>query len=512
MRLSKFLAAALFFGCFLGQLAAQIPTKAELVPCGTAPFLDPRLREIRQHPELLEAAARSNDTLWVGMKIHLVAKDNGLARMSQNRLLDVFCRLNSDFAPSNIHFFFQDDWAMENKSAWFDHATIPAGVQMMQANDVPNALNTYFVGNPAGNCGYNVPYASIAVGLGCAAPTDHTWAHETGHALSLPHPFLGWEGKTYQYNNPTPRTVTYDYTYFHAQPDTILPAPLDTALVELVDKSNCLVAADIHCGTPPDYLSYRWNCDGQGKSTVLQRDPDGVQFYSDGSFFMSYSDDKCSNRFSDDEIASMRDNLLNVKTNYLAWKVAEPVVGTPTLIQPIGGESGSNAGAKLRWTAVPNATQYLVSGSRLPGFQQNQFEFITSDTFATAPPTPLGQTIYWRVRPFNLAYTCAGFSAAEKFFSTTVDAAEEVLENQGVALFPNLLRAGQLPFVSGNFESPKAVRFAVFNALGQVTTEGELTLDKQKVQLPIGRATGLCQAIFWVENRVFARTFLVGLN
>ncbi|MCB0574414.1 MAG: metalloprotease, partial [Saprospiraceae bacterium] len=102
--------------------------------------------------------------------------------------------LNEDYAATGIRFYFKDDWNLINSTAWYQHANIPQGIDMMLTNNVPDALNAYFASNVAGNCGYNLPYAGVAVAHNCAATGDHTWAHEVGHALSLPHPFIGWEG------------------------------------------------------------------------------------------------------------------------------------------------------------------------------------------------------------------------------------------------------------------------------------------------------------------------------
>ena len=113
-----------------------------------------------------------------------------------------------------------------------------------------------------------------------------------GHNLSIQHPFLGWEGNTFDYSLPTPTEVYYDYTYFQ---DTLILDTLiiDTAFVELMDGSNCTFAADGFCDTPPDYLSNRWQCKPDSQSIILQKDPNGVDFYSDGINFMSYAFNVC---------------------------------------------------------------------------------------------------------------------------------------------------------------------------------------------------------------------------
>ena len=90
-------------------LFAQEPASSDLAPCGTAPDLAPMLLKYAERPQdfVLE---RSADTLFVGLQIHLLARDNGSGRFSPDRLLDAFCRLNLDFAASGIRFYFKNEW------------------------------------------------------------------------------------------------------------------------------------------------------------------------------------------------------------------------------------------------------------------------------------------------------------------------------------------------------------------------------------------------------------------
>jgi hypothetical protein len=313
---------------------------------------------------------------------------------------------------------------------------------MMLTNNVSGALNAYFTSKAAGNCGYNLPYAGVAIAHGCASVGEHTWAHEIGHALSLPHPFIGWEGKTYNPNNPTPDTLTYDYTYFHDTLDTQIPAPLDTALVEYVDGSNCTIAADLICDTKPDYLSYRWNCDGEKKSLVKQTDPAGEAFYSDGTLFMSYSADECQNRFSADQIAIMRATLLAEKADWLTNSPVAPDVSAPPILTgPVNGQMAPAEGALLQWSPVAGATHYLLQASRFGSYIVKDVEIITTDTSYLSGQLFPDKTYYWRVRPFNYWYTCTQFSGSATFKTLTVRTVEA--DSEGWRCYPSLLAPAQ---------------------------------------------------------------------
>lgn len=463
---------------------AQEPLKSALHPCGTQPYTDPWLQDYLRQPQHF-AQSRSDDTLYVGLQIHLLARDNGQGRFSAASLLDAFCQLNEDFAPSRVQFYFKNDWNYINNTAWYDHDELTTGIQMMFENNVPDALNIYFVTDPAGNCGYNIPYAGIAMAHGCSGPNDHTWTHEIGHALTLQHTFIGWEGKIYNINTPTPDTLTYDYTHFHPTPDTIVPAPLDTALVEYVDGSNCAIAADKFCDTPPDYLAYRWDCDANGRSLVKQKDPDGAEFYSDGTLYMSYANDNCSNRFSDDQILALRANLLSVKQPWLAPAApADPALtDTPVLLSPLNGATAPALGAVLHWQSMPGATHYVVQASRFSNYIVREVEEMTGDTFLTCGQLAVNRNYYWRVRPFNPLTGCTDFSANGQFLTsaaTLTDAASDA----DWRCYPTLLEAGQ----ALTLELPESwvnqkIQCRVYNAAGRQVWSSELTVHASVIQL-----------------------------
>lgn len=487
----------LFLLCLTTLLSAQEINKTQLGPCGSPTGLDPWLAQYTAHPG--EFASRSDDPLYVGLQIHLVGKDNGTGRFATDRLLDAFCRLNQDYEPSGIRFYFKNPWHLIDSTAWYMHADIPQGISMMLSNNVPDALNIYFVSDPAGNCGYNLPYGGIAIAHSCATADDHTWAHEVGHALSLPHPFLGWEGKTYNYSVPTPEIVTYDYTYFHDTVETS-PAPLDTAFVERVNGSNCLGAADRLCDTEPDYLSHRWDCDAQNNSFVKMKDPDGLDFYADGTLYMSYSLDKCQNRFSDDQIAAMRANLLSQKGSWLFSGPPEPTITEAAmLIEPINDALTPNVGAELHWSPVPGATGYILQASRFSSFIVKEVNQYTTDTLLTLGTLGSNTKYYWKVRPFNAWDACADFSPAATFQSVVMVGTTE-LESEPWRCYPTLLRPGQSTVVEvpGSWLGQRAA-VTIFDGMGRQMWQSNPMLRSRLFELPIGSADwapGLYRLVF----------------
>ncbi|MEQ1744153.1 MAG: hypothetical protein ABMA02_01920 [Saprospiraceae bacterium] len=475
----------LFFCLTAFCLHAQDPfSKDNFAPCGTVSHIDPWLKKYLASPS---DYPEGTDTLWVGMQLHLLAKSDGKERISTEQLLDALNRLNTDFAPSGIRFYCKNDWKQINNTTWYQHDSLTQGIQMMFANNVPDVLNAYFVAKAAGNCGYNLPYAGVAMAHGCAGADSHTWTHEVGHALSIQHPFIGWEGKLYNPANPTPDTLTYDYTHFHSKPDTIVPAPLDTALVEYVNGSNCGIAADRICDSGPDYLSYRWNCNGQGQSTVVQKDPSGATFVSDGTLFMSYANDVCQTRFTAQQTAIMRAKLQTDKVAWLAPSTPAPIIAAGTAVQlvsPVNFAQVPVAGALLTWTAVSGATHYLVQVSKVASFGISDFEAVVTDTFALTGNLTVNWNYYWRVRPFNCA-SSGVFSSAGRFTPKTVSV--QSATEAGWRIYPSIVGGGEpiLLEIPENWQGQSA-DFRVFDTAGRLMWQSVQALEspRQLLRMP----------------------------
>lgn len=405
-----------------------------LKPCGTEPYKDPWLTSFQQRLDQGWLDSGSDTILYVPIKVHLLGNDDGSGYFALSRVLTAFCVLNEDFLPSNIQFYLKGDFNYIDNSAWNNHTDIRTGAEMMFANNDPDAINTYFLQNPAGNCGYNLPYAGIAMSKSCSGPNDHTWAHEVGHNLSLPHPFLGWEGGiTYDgsqppnFSRPAPEFVTYDYTLFKSvyYPDTLI---IDTALVERVDGSNCREAADGFCDTHPDYLARRWACGGDGFSPQRQLDPDSVAFFSDGAWIMSYANDNCSNAFTPEQVMAMRANLEEQKPNLLVdQSYPGQIASSPAdLLLPDDGATVPANNITLEWDEVEGASHYVLEVSRIRTFGLLETEIITTGGSATVPILAADKRYYWRVTPFNSHDPCGSVSSSRSFTTSEVTSLSDI--------------------------------------------------------------------------------------
>lgn len=417
--------------------------------CGTEPYKDPWLTEFQKRLDGSLTFRGSSDTvLYVPMTIHMVGNDRGTGYFPISRLLIALCQLNTDFEGTDLQFYIKDDIRYLNNTAWFDHDDIRTGAEMMFENNVDNTINCYIVQDPAGNCGYNLPYAGVALSKSCIQPGDHTWAHEIGHNLSLPHPFLGWEGgqthdnsKPAQYNRPAPETVTYDYTLFKDvyYPDTLI---IDTALVEKVDGSNCRLAADGFCDTRPDYLALRWPCGQDSFSSTRQLDPDSSSFLSDGRWIMSYSFDNCNLGFSEEQILAMHANLKEQKPGYIEDQtLPQTIPGVVQLVSPLDEELVPYQEVELLWENLGDGIQYVLEVSRISTFGFLETQEVLDTNAYILNGLQLNRRYYWRVTPFDHYNFCADFPIVREFTTQDVTSTQNFkLDGVDITYTTNQLR------------------------------------------------------------------------
>lgn len=458
-------------------LAVQLNAQHDhLAPCGSPAYKSEWLKKYQLHPD--QYSTNRDELIYVPIAVHLVGEDDG--RLMPNALLiqESLCNLNEDFAQADIQFYLGQPINYIFDSRYAIHETVLQGAQMMQEYDIDQMINCYFMEDAAGNCGYNLPYAGMCVSSNCAGPDDHTWAHEMGHQLALPHPFLGWEGgQGYEgtsqtsWTEPSPEKVLYNYTFFK---DTLILDTLiiDTAYVELVDGSNCTFAADGFCDTKPDYLAYRWACNDDNLSPTTQLDPTGVEFVSDGSLIMSYALDNCSSRFTEEQIAAMRAKLVSDKADHLGSENPQaPVVFTtagdimPTDLQPVNPQN-----IELSWQAQEGATLYLVQLSILENFGIPVLNTIVSSPSVVIPnlqfPT---RDHYFRVKAFNEYNFCADWLEGIGSFKPDELVSTEHIADVEWAVYPTVVNNGQSLYL----QAPADLRLSVtlYNTAGALVSQ-----------------------------------------
>lgn len=386
--------------------------------------IDPWLIEYQDNPSAFKP--KSLGITYVPMTVHLVGKDNGSGVFPVSKTIDALCQLNKDFEPSEIQFYLARDFNYLNNSNWDEHDW-GYGDELMNLNNFDNSVNLYVVGDPAGACGYfSSGNDGIAVKRSCSGPNEHTWAHEVGHFFSLPHTFSGWEGDEPDYKSPAPATI-------------------NGRQVERTNGSNCRQAGDRFCDTPADYLSFRWSCNGEGQSYQLQMDPDSVPFRSDGTYFMSYSNDGCMDKFSPDQTAAMHTNLANRRRALINTQLPLAMIDSEKPIVQISPEPGAIVDVDevyLSWEPVEHATGYIVDIARLPDMSLIvESAVVTSPEYLATKLLP-GRNFYWRIRPYSEVFFCRYYSPIRAFRAESSTATDDFPAFDRIEVYPNPQASG----------------------------------------------------------------------
>lgn len=413
----------------------------------------------------------SDDTLKLGITIHVVGTNSGAGYIKTTKLLKAFDVLQKDFLAFNILPFIEGEIRYINNSVFYDH-NYTQGSTMMAFNNLPNTVNCYIVEDPAGNCGYYSPSRDgLVVAKNCLDPGDRTWSHELGHFLTLPHTFVGWDSspETLPINEPAPNTV-------------------NGRQVEKADGSNCDVAADGFCDTPPDYMSFTWNCNSFGLYPESLLDPDSVQFDAIAGNIMSYVRDAClpapGDGFSAEQMAAMEIDLM--QRGNLIEEIECPGEVTNdnlSLISPADGEiinPVDEISVLLEWSSAENASHYLVEVSTNAFFSGLLGELIVSDTMLLLTtdimPIQENRRYFWRVLPFNSVDMVTDYSEEfdfriEDLLSTTSTAEFD----QNIKVFPNPV-SSTANTLSVSLQGVMANEVAVLklsNSLGQTVSESK---------------------------------------
>ena len=429
-------------------------------------------------------ARNADEVIYLPLAVHTLGDDKGEGHYSILKIFESICRLNEDFEPFNIQFFLKGDVNRINRSRYYEHDNFSDGFQMMQSYKKTLAINTFITASaPSDACGYYHPSADgIVVIKNCMGGSAHTWTHEIGHWLSLPHTFSGWEGKDYDPKDETP--------LFHGV------SGRDTIFVESVSGKNCHKAADRFCDTSPDYLSIGWNCRSESsESLIVQKDPFGDDFRSDGSNYMSYSTDNCQSQFSLGQIDAMRAYIDFAKNFYVDQGLPfNDVAPVPVGISfPLDDDKIHYQSVDLEWQHHPNATHYLVQISRFSFFAVIDYEFVVEGNKIDIGDLPVDKKYYWRIMPYNPYDFCGEFTDAGGFSTYDITAIEEIDASNGVEIYPTLLQKNISDlFIQFDFQEILTTRVTLYDVTGSLVMQrtlenpGRQLVELAAHQLPAG--------------------------
>lgn len=246
-----------------------------------------------------------------------------------------------------------------------------------------------------------------------------------GHWLDLRHTFSGWEGHSYFPVSSQPAKNTWEN------------------VPRSGTNSNCFTKGDGFCDTEPDYQSGRWSCPYTGTPFT---DANGMSILQSnitatGRYFMSYSNDACSDTFSPQQRSRMEGSLVTYDERKdlaqlpLPSSSLNPEIPAFTYYfpkQPTNtNHRVSRSNLKLKFNKQAGASFYIVTLGKSTGSTiNNSYDFlpadllidtIIKDTFLSIPTAKLGASInntffYWKVRAVNKLSACGDNAITKQAF------------------------------------------------------------------------------------------------
>lgn len=364
-----------------------------------------------RYEKLLTERGSPNRSVLIEIPIafHLLSRDNGVGGLTPDRCLTLLCELNEIFEFTRMRFFLAKDGIQQiNHDGIFNAPYVVENLATMRTIK-KDAINVFIVNRVSENNAlgsYNQQEDWILIQKSGFSPGNKTLAHEIGHFFALYHTHFGWESKPWSLSDEGKRSPV-------VSSDGVTPT-------EWVNRINCAVAGDKLCDTQADYnmgLNFPKSCEFQ----ALAFDPQSVQVNPDETLIMSYFQDSCRFRFSDEQIQIMRSDAESDYRSYLHQGFVpqgQSIGYGPTLISPLGIISSAELSNPIgfRWKRVEDANMYYVTFDRSQNFNLSPVGFITSDTMYKFDFGWLENTNYfWKVTPFNEQFTCAPTSEVFSF-------------------------------------------------------------------------------------------------
>lgn len=421
---------------------------------------------------------RPESTINLPITIHIVRTSAGGGGFSESQAFLTICNLNQRTASSDLFFYMPARVRYIDDDRFYSAPDAVELFDMIEDYNVQRTINIYYTNlAQMGYCGFAFYPNSgpggfendgaIVMSFPCSQPTGTTLAHEMGHYLSLPHTFDG--------TSQSPSSTN---------------AELVTRLVQETPGrlgANCAVEGDGFCDTPADFIANRWSC----PTPLIVNDFNGDRFRPDSSFYMSYANDICTGRFSEQQQVAMRStvNTTAAPRGYLTISPMPiyPAIVAPQLYLPANGDTLVPNNAQFRWQSVPGADFYQLK--IYVGSSFTILDTILSDTayYTQSNKIRPNRAHSWEVRAFNGANLCTNFGQRGDFITGLYanTTAISSLQQSQVRVYPNLLPpAGTLNVAGLQIGSP--AQFRLYDISGRLLHELSLTVEDENVsfQLP----------------------------
>lgn len=472
--------------------------------CGTAEPEQHVYDYLESIPFALRKASRASDTLLqVPIQIHMIRSDAGIAPLSPADIFAAICTMNDRYQNANIRFYIKGAPLYYDSTALLNPPSSSAINNLMGIANQPYVMNIYFANLGAiGLNGYafypnSGPGTSIRRGglvmSYSATMNGATLSHETGHYLSLPHPFSGTsnnklmgERVTRNFNEVSPR----------------FPA-------------NCYTAGDRFCDTEADFRGSRWGC--AFIPTAGDTDINSDFFRIDSSLLMSYAGDACRVRLTEEQMIACRDVLQdNGQRGYIVVfppPVQTAITTAPVLRLPVEGANDLHPNfTTFRWDSVPGATMY-----RLRAWSNNVV--LDLDTllyqnsyFHGHNKLKANRPYQWEVIAYNETDYCGNPPSIRGNFSTVsfTPTSVEALAFDELKVYPNLLQAGESFTLEATDLAGKNLQIQLRTAAGKLVDSRQILAEENKLSLtlPFGASGIYFLSIESAGYRVIKKIFV----
>ena len=464
--MKRLLPSFIFFSLFLTSIFAQLP-------CGTnfetQQFQLQRLTQNRLNVLNFSQANTREDLVYIPVKFHLVGRTDSSLVINEKATLDILCGLNTKFGDQDIQYYLDYPYNYIFNDTLFYFEPYPIRDTLIHQNKVNDAINIFITRNVEDplNVGFyqGPPGINDYIVLRQSANSEYTPSHMLGHFFSLAHPFFGW-------SDP------WDELIHGIQVDSLTSIG---AVVEKMDMSNCEIAADQICDTPPDYLFAfsieQDECEPWDGGTL---DPCGILVDPMENNIMSYFVNCDDYLFTEEQKQVIRMDYDSpereyIQTDYVPNQAEN--LAPVDLLYPIDDEiTPGFSTINFEWDAVAGADYYLLEIDLLPTFSFEPRTFITQNTgkIVSGIFEP-DKKYYWRVLAFAEYNLCSlNYSDTESFKSNIINNSNDIDLSFSFSFQPNPSHTNSYVTIEIFTKNNISGKLELYNSQGSLVQESSV--------------------------------------